>query len=79
MKLSRLARLTMLLSLALLMKSGLVACGVKSSPQHPKGSGYPRQYPEAYEPVNPRNTPGKIKGTSRQNDMYQYLNTVPIR
>ncbi len=79
MKIKRLARTTMFLSWTLLITVGLIACGVKSSPQHPKGSSYPRQYPESFIPQDPQNRGDKNKSVRRQNKIYQYPNTIRIR
>ena len=79
MKTHKFAIKMMSLAWMLLITIGLTACGVKSSPQHPKGASYPRQYPEAFVPLVDQNGLDKIKGAIRRNEIYRYPNTVPIR
>jgi len=59
----------------------LAACGVKSSPQAPEGSTYPRQYPKALPPLEAKEPEAKQQRpvVSDPNSFYQYPNRPPAQ
>lgn len=59
----------------------LAACGVKSSPQAPEGSTYPKQYPKALPPLEVKETEVKQQRpvVSDPNGFYQYPNRPPAQ
>lgn len=62
---------------------GMAGCGVKSAPAHPKGSNYPRQYPEPMPPVRVTAQPDKAKPETQPgynpDSFYQYPNQPPAK
>ena len=69
----------MLIALMLATNFWLVACGVKSSPNYPEDSSYPRQYPSATKSLKTKSRPEKSTNDSHSGNIYLYPNTVPIR
>ena len=68
-----------LIALMLTINFWLVACGVKSFPNYPEGSNYPRQYPSATKPLESNSRSNKSKIDPQTGNIYLYPNTVPIR
>jgi predicted small lipoprotein YifL len=68
--------------LLVILVGSLAACGVKSSPRHPGGSTFPRQYPTALPPsdVVPVNRQRQSDAgilPADPDSFYQYPNTPP--
>lgn len=57
----------------------LAACGVKSSPQHPEGSDYPRQYPASGDAKVAPEDKAKQDGAPPPASQYDYPNRPPSR
>lgn len=59
----------------------LAGCGVKSSPEYPPGASYPRQYPEALEPVRevPKYERQRQGGVTSQGGVYGTGPGSPVR
>ena len=70
---------SMTVAAVLAVALGLAACGVKSSPQYPEGSTYPREYPA---PGDGKSTPAdkaREGGVSPLGFPYEYPNRPPSR
>ena len=64
---------------ALAAALGLAACGVKSSPQHPEGSAYPREYPAPGDGKAAPADKAKEGGVAPWGTPYDYPNRPPSR
>lgn len=64
---------------AAMLALALAACGVKSSPQHPEGAGYPRQYPATGESTPGPGEKAKEGQISPLGFPYEYPNRPPPR
>ncbi len=64
---------------AAMLSLALAACGVKSSPQHPEGTSYPRQYPATGETTTAPAEKAKEGQISPLGFPYEYPNRPPPR
>jgi hypothetical protein len=64
---------------ALFMALALAACGIKSSPQYPEGSVYPRQYPSIEDGRTAPADKAKDDAVSPLGFPYDYPNRPPSR
>jgi len=66
-------------AVALAMVLGLAACGVKSSPRHPEGATFPREYPPPDDGKAAPADKAKEGGVSPLGFPYEYPNRPPPR
>jgi len=69
------------LAAVVIVAASLGACGVKSSPNHPQGSQYPKQYPTKLRtPQGLPDKPDKTQAPANNPDnFYQYPNQPPAQ